>query len=387
MDQVEKLYQERLTRVSTAFKNGKPDRVPIFSLATTYVYTSQDIKPAEAFNDPAVAQKANVDFYNRLYFDGCGGVHASSNRKVGEILGGGIYEHIDDGTFQVKPNSINRMEADEYDELIESPHKFFINKIWPRRFDLMAEEYTPEKYEKFAAAIAEAGKGRQVNGPITEVIEKQLGLPCMFRGGMTNPVDIIFDYLRDFDGTMRDVKRNPTKVRDAGLAMVDWMLGMATMSPPDPDKVLIAPMHLPTFLNPRDFEKVYWPSWKKLVDEVTSRGYRVVYLFEGKYEHIYDYLQELPKNKVAGVFEHDDLKLAKEKLGDTMCICGGMPTSVIQNKTVQGSIDYVKEVIDTIAMDGGFVLTSTIPMMFKNDGKLENYEAVNKFVHEYAVYK
>jgi uroporphyrinogen-III decarboxylase len=387
MDQGAKSYQERLKRVSAAFRNEKPDRVPVFSLATTYVYTSQGFDPIEGYRDPEMAKKIHLDYYNNLYVDGCGGPHASNARKVEELMGGGIYEYKDDGTYQVRPKSIKKMEDHEYDELIASPHRFFIDKIWPRRFDLMAKEYSPEKYEQFVAALEENGKGGKVAGPIAKALEEEASVPCMFVGGLTNPVDLIFDYLRDFDGTMRDIKKRPEQVRDAGLAMVDWMLQLATMGPPHPDKMLVAPMHLPTFLNPKDFEKVYWPSWKKLAEEVTNRGYRIVYLFEGKYEHLYEFMQDLPKNKIAGVFEHDDLKKTKEKLGETLCICGGMPTSLIQNKTKQQCIDQVKEVIDTIAVDGGFILTSDIPMMFKNDGKLENYRAVNEFVHEYGVYK
>lgn len=387
MVQGAKSYQERLKRVSAAFKNEKPDRVPVFSLATTYVYTSQGYDPIEGYRDPEMAKKIHLDYYNNLYVDGCGGPHASNARGVEKLMGGGIYEYQDDGTYQVRPHSIKKMEDDEYDKLIASPHRFFIDKIWPRRFDLMTKEFSTEKYEQFVAAIEESGKGGKVAGPIAKALEEEAGVPCMFVGGLTNPVDMIFDYLRDFDGTMRDIKKRPEKVRDAGLAMVDWMLQLATMGPPHPDKVLVAPMHLPTFLNPRDFEKVYWPSWKKLAEEVTNRGYRIVYLFEGKYKHLYEFMQDLPKNKIAGVFEHDDLKKTKEKLGETLCICGGMPTSLIQNRTKQQCIDHVKEIIDTVAVDGGFILTSDIPMMFKNDGKLENYRAVNEFVHEYGVYK
>jgi hypothetical protein len=218
------------------------------------------------------------------------------------------------------------------------------------------------------------------------MLVNELGLVELAQGGMYNPVDIILDFLRDFRGMAQDVKRCPELVRDAGLAIMDWLLEVATMNPPNPDKFITIPMHLPTFLRPKDFEKVYWPSWKKFAEELTSRGYKIFYLFEGNYEHLHEYIQELPKNKVAAMFEHDDLQLVKKNLGDTLCIVGGMPTSMLYYKTKEECIAHVKHVIDTVAIDGGFILSADKPMLSPTDGTLENFKAVNEFAHNYGVY-
>lgn len=387
MDSVKKLHEERLTRLNTALANGKPDRVPIFSQTAEYVYTIQNIKPIDAFNDPDLMMKAYRTFYSEVYFDGFQIPPIGKGKmEMLTILGGGTSEYLPDGTFQTKPNSINVMDPSEYPELIKDPPRFFIEKILPRRYTLMAEEYSPEKEKKFIGALKSFLESGKATKPVTDMLVNELGLVDLAQGGTYNPVDIILDFLRDFKGIAQDVKRRPEEVRDAGLAIMDWLLEIVTMSPPDPNKFLTIPMHLPTFLNPRDFEKVYWPSWKKFAEELTQRGYKIFYLFEGKYEHLHEYIQDLPRNKIAALFEHDDLQLVKKNLGDTLCIVGGMPTNMLYYNTKEECINHAKQVLDTVAVDGGFIFSVDKPMLFPTDGTLENFKAVNEFVHNYGTY-
>jgi len=387
MEDVKKLYAERLQRLKTALEGGKPDRVPIFSQAAEYVYRIQDIKPIEAHQNPEIMMQAYRNFYSEVYFDGFQipplwkGKYDSS-----KILGGGTSIFMEDGSFQTKPGSINVMDPSEYPELIENPVKFFAEKIMPRRFTLLAQDYTPEKLAQYVKGIRAFLENGPATKPVAEMLKNELGVVELAQGGMYNPVDIILDFLRDFHGIAQDVRRRPEQVRDAGLAIMDWLLDVATMNPPDPDKFITIPMHLPTFLRPKDFEKVYWPSFKKFAYALTDRGYRLFYLFEGKYEHLHEYLQELPRFKVAAMFEHDDLKLVRKNLGNTLCIVGGMPTSMLYYNTKEECIAHIKEVLDTVALDGGFILSADKPMLSKTDGTLENFKAVNEFAHNYAIY-
>ncbi len=387
MERAQELYQERLIRLNTAFANGKPDRVPILSMAAEYVYRIQDIRPIEAYQDRGVMEKAYRNFFSEVYFDGFL-IPVIGRNKLDTLglLGGGTSQYLPDGSFQTKPGSINVMEPSEYDDLIADPARFFIEKIMPRRFKLMAEDYSTEKYETFVAAIRSLLAGRSATQPVTDMLKHELGLVELQQGGMYNPVDIILDFLRDFQGISGDIKRRPEAVRDAGLAIMDWLLAMATMNPPDEHKRITIPMHLPTFLRPKEFERVYWPSYKKFAYALVERGYQIYYLFEGNYEHLHDYLQELPKNRVSGLFEHDDLKLVKKNLGHMMCIVGGMPTRMLYYQRPEECIAHVKNVLDTVAVDGGFILGPDVPMLSKTDGKLANFKAVNDFVHHYGLY-
>jgi uroporphyrinogen-III decarboxylase len=146
-------------------------------------------------------------------------------------------------------------------------------------------------------------------------------------------------------------------------------------------------MHLPQFLSPKDFERVYWPSFIKLANYFTNKGYVIRYYFESNYEHLYDYLQELPKGQIVGLFEDDDLRKAKKFLGNNMAIAGGMPTSLLYLGSTQECIDYAKALIDDLAPGGGYIFAMNKIMLSPTDGRAENLKAVTEFAHEYGVYK
>ncbi len=308
--------------------------------------------------------RAYRNFYSEVYFDGFQ-IPVISKGKLDtlRILDGGTSEFLPDGSFQTKPGSINIMDPGEYPELIKDPVRFFSEKVMPRRFKLMAEEYSPEKQAKFVEAVTSFLSGMTETQPVTEMLKNELGVVELAKGGMYAPVDIILDFLRDFHGMAQDVRRCPEMVRDAGLAIMPWLLDICMMNPPDPDKFLTVPMHLPTFLRPKDFEKVYWPSFKIFTETLVAKGYKIFFLFEGKYEHLHEYMQELPKNKVAAMFEHDDLQLVKKNLGNTLCIVGGMPTSLLYYGSKEENIAHAKKVLDTVAVDGGFIFSADKPML------------------------
>ena len=58
-----------------------------------------------------------------------------------------------------------------------------------------------------------------------------------------------------------------------------------------------------------------------------------------------------------GSFDRSDLVEVKEALGDTMCICGGMPISLLQTGTPEKVRAHTREVIETIGQDGGFIMS------------------------------
>jgi uroporphyrinogen-III decarboxylase len=54
------------------------------------------------------------------------------------------------------------------------------------------------------------------------------------------------------------------------------------------------------------------------------------------------YLTELPRGKTTGLFQLSDIFKVKEVVGDTMCIMGGMPNSLLQAGTAEQVRDLTK---------------------------------------------
>ena len=310
----------------------------------------------------------------------------SFSLKTMDLLGGGTYTYDKNGMQQTNPGSVTVMNDDEYPELIADPYKFLLEKAFPRRYSLMRRT-DEKKYDDMVEIMKDVIDMNNRFKAEDRISEEEFGIPVMRQFAIYNPLDYILDYLRDFDVIIGDVKRRPQLVKDAGMSLIDFALDNIGSGQPEEGKLIFIPMHLPQFLNRRDFEKVYWPSYRTMAEKIVAKGFKIVYYFERSYEHLFDYLKELPRNKVIGLFENDDIVMAQKKLGDTMCVAGGMPVQLLQNGTKQACIDHAKRIIDEAGRDGGYMFTTDMIMLTDADGKAENLQAVNEFVHEYGVLK
>ncbi len=380
------LYDDRLSLLETTMSNKKGSRVPVISLCTTWAYYHAGKLPKHGLEDPEVTKKVLRKLYTDFYWDGI--VFVRNGKTFSErtlnLLGGGTYQYDKNGMQQTKPGSVTSMEADEYPELISDPYKFILEKVFPRRYTLM-QRNDEQKYNDMKEVMADVIGMFKRNAEEDKIAIEEFGIPQMRAAAFFNPVDIILDYFRDFNEILGDVKRRPQMVRDAGMSLVNFSLDHIGPIQPQPGKSLVIPMHLPQFLNAKDFEKVYLPSFKKVADGIAERGFKALYYFERSYAHLFDYLKELPQGTI-GLFEIDDVREVKKKIGKSMCVAGGMPLKLLGKGTKQQCIDHAKAVIDEAAKDGGFLFTTDMMMLSPGDAKAENLQAVNEFVHKYGVY-
>ncbi|MEG0378178.1 MAG: uroporphyrinogen decarboxylase family protein, partial [Eubacterium sp.] len=241
-------------------------------------------------------------------------------------------------------------------------------------------------FEKAVEALLSYNKLKTVSA---KNMREKFGMPVVRPSGFFHPLDMLLDFMRDFSGTMTDIKRRPQMVADACEAMLPICIENVENFYPKHEKgcCIFNPMHTPEFLSRKDFERVYWPSYKKIMEHFASKGYIVMCYYERKYEHLFEYLQDLPKNHVVGLFEEDDLRKVKKQLGGTMAIAGGMPTYMLNYGKKQECLDYAKALIDDLAPGGGYIFTTDKILHSPNDANPENLKAVNDFVNEYGVYK
>jgi uroporphyrinogen-III decarboxylase len=74
---------------------------------------------------------------------------------------------------------------------------------------------------------------------------------------------------------------------------------------------------------------------------------------------------------------------AKEILGDTVCIRGNVPLSILVGGTPDDVRKYCKKLIDTAGKGGGFIMDTATGV---DDAKIENVRAMFDFTREYGVY-
>lgn len=381
---VMKTFEEKRERIAKTIRREKTDKVPFMVIADNYQpsYVGVDVKDVSSYDQAiGIAKK----FYKDLQYDALSYIYMPQNvvtANMINILGGGAHVVVD-GVKQINPSAVTILEPEEYPELIKDPTNYLLETVYPRRFSSLRIEDPQERFAKIAElmgffnGLAEYTASYAKNG-----IPVMMGPRTYF-----NPVDLIMDVFRDFTGISRDIRRCPELVRDAGLAMVEAYTTMTAMTQPQSYESITVPMHLPPFIKPKDFEKVYWPSFKALTEAVIEQGHNVTYFFEKNYSHLYDYLQDLPNKGIVGVFEEDDIRVVKEKLGNTMTIAGGLSSNLMKYGTKEECINQVKGLIDDLGPGGGYFITNDVPLMFPNDANPENLKAVADCINEYGYNK
>ena len=387
-----KLYAERVERIRTTIKIEEPDRVPVLSMIETWAASYAGITIQELVYDYESLITAFEKTMEDFEWDIINPPLGTRPAPVYEVLGSEEFffagKSVDSQSSLQHPEAEN-MTPDEYPEFIADPYKFMVEKHLPRRYKELNKPYPRNNLALAKGAMLFT----QYLGTMGTAYQKWAdvyGMPIMTGGFTLMPMDVVEDYFRGFKGISLDIKRHPDEVKAACEALTPLMIRLAQVSfagPPADFPAIFIPLHIATYLRPRDFEAFYWPSFKKVIDYLTGAGYTPFLFMEGNWEPYFDYLKHLPKGKIIGLMENVDMKKTKDAIGDTLCLAGNLPLSLLNYGSKEEVIEYAKKLIDDVAPGGGFIFTTDKALLSPNDGKAENLAAVNKFVMEYGVYK
>lgn len=185
------------------------------------------------------------------------------------------------------------------------------------------------------------------------------------------------------------MRRYPDKVVQACDALVPLMLREGVPNPDrlPPDYRVMIPLHMGSFINEKQFEKFYWPSFKKLMDGLVAPGAGVDLFVEDNWMRHMDYLKTF-NGSVKMQFEYGDPKLVKEKLSGTRhVITGFFPISLLQFGSAQEVKDKAKELIDILAPGGGYIFGFDKGLFSLEGNTIKNLHVLTDFVRDYGVYR
>lgn len=387
MTEMEKLYQERIARFATTASLQEPDKVPILGFYETWALGYTKTRYEEMLRDfdveMNVYQKTLADFP----FDGVisTGKHRASN--LYRALGRDSYQVSEDG-YTLQHEEVAMMpDPDEYDKLIADPLGFTMNELIVRKYPNLQGSNQQQKNILKAAMGAGMAFVSQMQEGEKQAREKY-GMPNIYGNWAVSPVDILFDYYRGFKGISLDVRRRPDKIIEAADKLADLLLPFIASNQHCKGgyPFYFIPIHLPGFLSPKQFEKVYWPSFKKLYVPLMEQGFRFNFYFETAADHLFDYLLELPKGQAIITLEKDDVVEAKKKIGHHVTIAGGLRADKLKFGKTQDSLDEVKRVMDACAPGGGFILTTDKILIAPDDVQPAAFREVLEFASEYGKY-
>jgi hypothetical protein len=412
--EAESQYKTRVTRFINALKVQEGDRVPCLLPAGYFpaYYAGYDLKTVMYdYNKQRDAWlKFIKDFGDMDSFTGTGLVLPAPalemiDHKLHKWPGRGVGDDV--AMYQFVEGEY--IKADEYDKLIKDPTDFLLRTFMPREagaFAPLAElpHLTPfvgipvfylsgfgnPRVQSALKAMMQAGEEvLKWNKSVAEVSATAMaaGYPP-FSGGLSGaPFDTLADMWRGTKGIVMDMFRQPEKILEAvdritPIIIDDAINAAERMVSP----VVMMPLHKgdKTFMSQAQFDKFYWPTFKKVLMGLINEGLVPMPFAEGNYEPRLETIAEMPPGSMAWYFEHMDMAHAKKTVGKTNCIMGNLSISTMAKGTPADVKAGCRKLIETCAAGGGYILTSSASM---DNGDIANLHAMMDAAKEYGVFK
>ena len=290
-----------------------------------------------------------------------------------------------DGTTPVHLQ-IPPMQADEYDQLIANPGDFIANVLLPRKFEALYKDRDAFRQALKVYTEDKAYSVLQMDKAVNSVLKEKYGvLPLLnMRQKLNTPLDHLFDFFRGFRGTLTDLRRQSAKVQAAIDAIWEYRWTAWLQQPIDPAQgCTFQPCHIPAYLSPKQFEELYWPYEKQLIEHVAACGGKAYIILEGRWERIVHHFLELPKDCCILHVDDDDFLQVHQVLGHHQILCGGLKSADTLLKPIDRIKDDIKRVIDTCAPGGGFLFSTDKAWITPSDMNRNLVDAYN-FAHEYS---
>jgi uroporphyrinogen-III decarboxylase len=213
------------------------------------------------------------------------------------------------------------------------------------------------------------------------------GFPILRGSFTTAPFDALGDTLRGTQGIIMDMYRQPNKILEALDVITPINIANAVAAANANECPLVSiPLHKgeDNFMSRSQYEKFYWPTFRRLLTGLINEGI-VPYVFaEGKYDTRLDIIKDVPKGSMVWWFERTDMAEAKKHLGGIACIAGNVPASILLTGTPQSVKEYCRKTIQVAGAGGGLILNGAA---FVHDGNAENLRAMTEAAYEYGMYR
>ncbi|KPU45655.1 uroporphyrinogen decarboxylase (URO-D) [Oxobacter pfennigii] len=283
---------------------------------------------------------------------------------------------------------VTTMTPEDYDDFIKTPYDCIQEKIIPRLYPNL-DTNPIRRAIVLSMAVKAATDARARHGAVSAKLGEKYGfysVPAQYGSRSTAPLDLIADYPRGFKGIMQDIKRIPDKVAAACEAILPMAVHYATPAVKSHLGSAFMPGHMPTFLRTSEFEKLFYPSFSKLIHALAEKGQAFYVFCEDNWMRYLDYLYELPQGTRL-LFEYGDPQLVKDKLGKKHIISGFYPLTYLKTATKQQCIDKAKELIDILAPGGNYYFNFDKSALTLDSINLENFYAVLEYVYENGAYQ
>jgi hypothetical protein len=404
--EVKVAYQERIQMVKDVVELKKPARVPVCPSVGFFPFAYASVTAEEAMYDYERLGYALKKYHTDFQPDSLAASPIYGPGKVFEILDYKLYRWPGHGVSTTSPYQCieaEYMKADEYDHFLNDPSDYFKRVYLPRIFgtlepwgmlgpytDILELPFTggsiipygippvAESFNKLLQAGQAAMEWIQACMAIDGETMATLGIPGLIGGFSKAPFDILGDTLRGTRAIMLDMYRQPDKLLEAMERLVPLAIDLGVRSVTmNHHAIVFIPLHKGAdgFMSNKDFEKFYWPTLKAVILGLVEQGI-VPYMFvEGGYNQRLDIIadKDIPAGTTMWIFDQSDMNEVKKRFLGWACYGGNVPASMLKAGSPEDVENYVKNLIEEVAQDGGFLLSTGAVI---DDAKPENMHAM-----------
>jgi len=375
-------FWERLQLFKDCIAMKKPKRIPLLSCFYTWKILDSDsgYKLSEAMANYDVMERVVCEFHERYQFDAYNELGTRNMVKPFDDLGSRYYI-IDDEKEVVNYYDHVLMEGSEYKDFAEDPKAMYW-KMFLRRFPNVTKGQMVnaiQKYLEFRAFAAHMSKKfiEEYHCPATYNF-LGAGVPLV-------PFEAFFQHYRGIRESSLDVRKHKSELKEAmdKYFEIDTMPKVRALLTSD-NTCFVTDIRTAllghSVLSPKQFEELYWPYMKQIIDETVAAGRTINIFAESSIMRLVEYFQDIPKGHVLIHPELDDVIGLRKELPN-ICICGGMKSELLGYGTPEECVAYAKHLVEEIGE--GYIFSQNKMMSFRNDCKRENLLAVNEFVRNY----
>ncbi len=405
------LFDERVQRLNDAVALKETNKIPFAPFFASVLQRLYGSSYRDLYYDYHRAGKAAVRFYEEHPLCDAHTFSGFTSGKSNELAGSTMIDWPGRPGSTVSIYSSHQvleheyMLPEEYPELLGDYTGFMFRKYIPRAYanlsgfagagltptvvlstSFLSPLYSPDMLAMYKALgeIAESDAEAAAAGAEYSAQLTALGFPPLMTGISEAPYDILGDYFRGTVGIMMDLLEYEEEIEAACHMFADQQIAALQYfrAVPMPVKRVFFPLHkgMDGFMNPRQYEKLYWKPLKKIMTALIEMDVTPLIYTEGKYNTRLEQLADVPRGKVIYHFEDVDMKQAKRILGGVACITGNLPAALLEFGKREQVVDYCKYLIDTCAPGGGYIFDMNACL---ENAKIENLDAMFEIFEAY----
>lgn len=382
------LLSQRTENFLKAVNRNHPDYVPVLAFPSGGVIEFGKTTFAEVRDKPEEYKEAMMKIWDHLYADATTGQGIWYYPHAQEVMGD-VQNFLGPDGISLEHQQKPLMYENDYEDFIRDADKFVNETLMRRRYPWMFTDDIQTVAKKLETIVYDMMNyiWGGVNVQLDALSAERYGIVPMMTMDLPmaiNPVDQLFDYFRGFTGTMTDLRRHPSQVKDT--LEILWEKRCFHFDEVGFEFPFIQQWpHMPAYMNIKQFEEFFWPYQKKIIENIHKSGNKLYILIEGRWKHILQYFRDVPKDSCILNCDDDDVIDVSKAIGDYQVVIGGANLNRIKMGTKQANIDYAKKVLDECAGTGAFIFGCDKCWVCPGDVN-QNLIDVYQYVHDNGKY-